>query len=179
MNKYYIGTIIDHVITQPEFKIPPQKAEIQKLIDMVKPGDTVITSSLVNFSRAYITMVEKLNEFIEKGVRVIAPAENYDSDKYKDLPWIAQYEWQKKYDKNSKIVIRKNQAQGIERAKQKGKFKGHGEITLKDLKGFDSYYAQLMNHQITKTEMAKELGISRPTLDKLIKSVENIETKEN
>ncbi len=170
---------IDYVIIQPEYQKKPQTTEIQNLIDKVKPGDTVITTSLVNFSRAYIIMVEKLNAFLNKGVRVIATMEGYDSDKFKDQPWLSQYEWQKKYDENRNIVLRKKQSEGIEKAKQEGKFKGHGEITTKDLKKFYYYHALLINHQITKTQMAKELGISRPTLDKLIKSAENIEAWEN
>ncbi len=167
---------IDRVIIQKEYAKKPQKTEIYKLIDKVQPGDIVITSSLVNFSRAYISMVEKLNAFLEKDVRVIAYKEHYDSDKYKDKPWLTQYEWQKKYDENRNIVLRANQAKGIEKAKQEGKFKGHNNARYQDFKDFTDLYAKLKAHEITKIKMATELGVSRPTLDRLIKDYVLYET---
>ena len=75
---------IDSVIVQSEYKTKPNITEIQKLLNKVQPGDIIITSSLVNFSRAHITMIETLNAFLSKEVRIIAPMEGYDSAKYKD-----------------------------------------------------------------------------------------------
>lgn len=60
------------------------------------------------------------------------------------------------------------QKEGIALAKAEGKYKGRKEINI-DSDTFEMMYSKYMNREINKTELAKQLGISRPTLDKLIK----------
>src|SRR5699024_10818058 len=61
------------------------------------------------------------------------------------------------------------QREGIAQAKKEGKYKGRKEVDIKD---FDLHYQRYMNREVNKSQLAKELGISRPTLDKLIKEYE-------
>lgn len=57
---------------------------------------------------------------------------------------------------------------GIERAKAEGKFKGRKRIEIDDTI-FQEYYNKYITRQMNKSQIAKELKISRPTLDKLLK----------
>ena len=61
-----------------------------------------------------------------------------------------------------------NQRAGIERAKAEGKYKGRKAVEIED-STFTEQYTRYMNREITKTELAKILKVSRPTLDKIIK----------
>lgn len=56
---------------------------------------------------------------------------------------------------------------GIERAKKEGKFKG-GKPKQINEELLKVYIDKINNHEITKTEAAKILKISRPTLNKYI-----------
>ena len=58
------------------------------------------------------------------------------------------------------------QKEGIAIAKRNGKYKGRKPFTSDK---FDGLYSQYLRREITKSELAKQLGISRPTLDKLIR----------
>lgn len=58
---------------------------------------------------------------------------------------------------------------GIEKAKLDGVFKGRKPV---DIPNFSEYYQRLKAKQITKTSLAAELKITRPTLDRLIKDFE-------
>ena len=58
------------------------------------------------------------------------------------------------------------QREGIEIAKKKGKYKGRKEVKIDN---FEEHYNRYMNREINKSQLAKELNVSRPTLDKLIK----------
>ena len=58
------------------------------------------------------------------------------------------------------------QREGILIAKREGKFKGG---TKKQVKNFEIYYRQYQERELNKTELAKKLKISRPTLDRMIK----------
>lgn len=58
-----------------------------------------------------------------------------------------------------------NQQVGIENAKKQGKYKGRKH---KVIPNFDAYYRRYINREISKSDLARELNISRPTLNKYI-----------
>lgn len=58
------------------------------------------------------------------------------------------------------------QKEGISIAKRNGKYKGRKPFSSDK---FEELYALYLSREMNKSELAKRLGISRPTLDKLIK----------
>ena len=56
------------------------------------------------------------------------------------------------------------QREGIAIAKREGKYKGRKNIVITDI---GQYYERYMNREASKAELARELGVSRPTLDRL------------
>lgn len=60
---------------------------------------------------------------------------------------------------------------GIEKAKKEGKFKG-GKIKKINKEKYLKLKMQYFNHQITKSEFAIFLNVSRPTLNKILKEEE-------
>ena len=57
------------------------------------------------------------------------------------------------------------QREGISIAKAKGKYKGRKSVTIPD---FEKHYERYMRREVSKAQLARELGISRPTLDRLM-----------
>ena len=57
------------------------------------------------------------------------------------------------------------QREGIAIAKRNGIYKGRKPVSIPN---FELYYSKYLSREISKTQLAKELGISRPTLDKII-----------
>ena len=57
------------------------------------------------------------------------------------------------------------QREGIAIAKRKGTYKGRKATDIPD---FAKHYNRYINREISKSKLAAELNISRPTLDKLI-----------
>lgn len=57
------------------------------------------------------------------------------------------------------------QREGIAIAKRNGIYKGRKAITIPN---FEKHYQRYLSREINKSQLAKELDISRPTLDKLI-----------
>lgn len=62
------------------------------------------------------------------------------------------------------------QREGIAIAKRNGVYSGHKPFKSDK---FEDLYSQYINREINKTEFAKLLGTSRPTLDKLIREHES------
>lgn len=56
------------------------------------------------------------------------------------------------------------QREGIAIAKRQGKYKGRKPTTVPDL---SRHYDRYQRREISKAALARELGISRPTLDKM------------
>lgn len=69
----------------------------------------------------------------------------------------------------TQILNKKLQKIGIEKARQEGKFKGRKPISIPN---FKKHYSRYINGEVNKVQLAIELGITRPTLDKLIKESE-------
>lgn len=74
------------------------------------------------------------------------------------------------------ITHKEAQHIGIEKAKKMNKYKGRKPVNIPN---FELYYRMLCNKDITKTALAKELNITRVTLDKLIDKYESVYLKEN
>ncbi|MCX4292424.1 MAG: hypothetical protein OSJ36_11650, partial [Odoribacter sp.] len=61
------------------------------------------------------------------------------------------------------------QREGIAIAKRQGKYKGRTPVTVPDL---PRHYERYQRREISKAALARELGISRPTLDRLFAGLE-------
>lgn len=60
------------------------------------------------------------------------------------------------------------QHEGIEIAKKNGAYKGRKPINI-SIPDFEKHYQKYLSREISKSKLAEELNISRPTLNKLIK----------
>ncbi len=63
------------------------------------------------------------------------------------------------------------QREGIAIAKREGKYKG-GQVKKIDQDLFSKLYSKYSSRKLTKVQFAKELGISRPTLDRILHECE-------
>jgi DNA invertase Pin-like site-specific DNA recombinase len=70
-----------------------------------------------------------------------------------------------------RMNLLERQREGIAIAKKQGKFKGR---KVKDVPDFEKHYARYKNRELNKAQLAAEMKITRPTLDKLIKEREGI-----
>lgn len=148
---------------------------LEKLRQTVKAGDVVIASELSRLGRNLKDCIEIFEEFIDKGVQVIADKEGIDSNSstYKLLLGIFG------------AVAEMERETTIERIQQsadyykehgetaKGKKWGRAKKTAEELpKNFKKYYDQLQAHEINKAEMARLLNVSRQGLYKWLKLYE-------
>lgn len=141
------------------------RPQLQSMLEFVREGDTVYIhdfSRLARSTKDLLDIVEKLNA---KGVHLVSNKENIDSSTPTGklmltmIGAIAEFERQN---------LLERQREGIAIAKREGKFKG-GQVKQIDEETFNEAYSRYKLRKITKKDLAAELGISRPTLDKLLK----------
>ncbi len=142
----------------------------EQLINNACIGDIVVTSSLINFSNSLSGVLRTIRLLNEKEVRVVALLEDFDSSSEQGKAFIYSIPLLQKYNRNCNNERITRQRKGIKKAKAEGKFttQGRKPITSDKLEHYEEYLSSFQNGELSKTEFARRLGISRPTLDKLI-----------
>lgn len=69
-----------------------------------------------------------------------------------------------------RAMILERQREGIAIAKRQGKYKGRKRIRIDNI---GDYYQRYITRQASKVQLAKELKVSRNTLDRLFKNYIN------
>ncbi len=169
LKKYDIERWYEEKISAKDMNRP----KLQEMLDFAREGDTIIVhdfSRLARNTKDLLDIVENLNG---RGITLISNKENLDTSTPAGKLMLtmlgAIYEFER-----ANLLDR--QREGIAIAKAQGKYKGRKEVKINEDK-FAELYEKYLRRETTKPKMAQELGISRPTLDKIIK--QHIEDNES
>lgn len=138
------------------------RPQLNAMLDYVREGDTVYVHDFSRLARSTKDLLFITEQLQQKGVEFFSDKERIDTSTPTGklmltmIAAIAEFERQTLLDR---------QREGIAIARQKGVYKGRKKV---EVKNFDRYYDRYMRREITKSGIAKELGISRPTVDRLI-----------
>lgn len=138
------------------------RPKLQELLEFVREGDTLYIhdfSRLARSTKDLLDIVELLNN---KGVALISNKENIDTSTPTGKLMLTMIGAINEFERTNLL---ERQREGIAIAKRNGVYKGRKAVTIPN---FDYHYNRYMSREISKSQLAKELGISRPTLDKLI-----------
>lgn len=164
---------IDRWYTEKVSAKDTNRPQLLAMLDFVREGDTIYIHDLSRLARStkdLLSIVEMLND---KGVDLVSNKENIDSRTASGklmltmIAAIYEFERQNLLERQREgIAIQKE----LDKTRPKGqkKYMGRKEIMIDD-DVFTKAYDRYMRREITKTALAKELKVSRPTLDKLIK----------
>lgn len=130
---------------------------LQAMMDFVREGDSVIVESISRFARNTKDLLELTEQLNSKQVQFISQKENIDTNtpagKFMLTIFGAVAELEREY-------IRQRQREGIEIAKEEGKYKGR---PAKQINNFEEIYVQWKKGKLTATSASKQLEISRST----------------
>lgn len=148
-----------------------QRPKLQELMNFAREGDTIHVHDFSRLARSTKDLLAIVETLTEKGITLVSNKENIDTSTPTGklmltmIGAIAEFE---------RACILDRQREGIAIAKRDGKYTGGKR---KRVHGFEAGYARYKERAITKAQLAKELHISRPTLNKLIAEYE--EGKQN
>ena len=137
---------------------------LQEMMEYIREDDTVYVEEFSRLGRSTADLLQIVQTIEDAGAKFISLKENFDTStpagrlQMTMMAAIAEFE---------RAMILERQREGIAIAKKAGKYKGRKKISVPDI---EVYYQRYMQRQATKTSLAKELGISRTTLDKLFNS---------
>lgn len=140
------------------------RPKLQEMLDFCREGDTIYIHDFSRLARSTKDLLDIVESLKEKGVHLVSNKENIDSSTPQGKLMLTMIAAIYEFERENML---ERQREGIAIAKREGKFKGRRPLELDD---FDKYYELYVSRQITKSEMARKLNISRPTLDKMIKA---------
>ncbi len=138
------------------------RPELKKMLDFCREDDTIY---IHDFSRIARSVKDLLNivEFLEKkGCHLVSDHENIDTSTPTGRLMLTMIGAINEFERTNLL---ERQREGIAIAVREGRYKGRKAVSVPN---FQQAYDRYMRRELSKTALAKELGISRPTLDKLI-----------
>lgn len=142
------------------------RPKLQEMLSFVRQGDTLHIHDFSRLARSTKDLLEIVELLNTKGVTLISNKENIDTSTATGkllltvVAAIAEFE---------RTNLLERQREGIAIAKRNHVYKGRKPISIPD---FETHYQKYKNREITKVQLARELNISRPTLDKLIANIQ-------
>ena len=133
------------------------RPELQKMLDYVRKGDTVIVESISRFARNTRDLLELVDRLAKKEVEFVSQKEAIDTTtptgKFMLTVFAAVAELEREY-------ILQRQREGIELAKAKGAYKGRKPI---ERDNFDAVVTIWRRGEITAVEAMRRLDMKPST----------------
>lgn len=141
------------------------RPEFNKMIDYVREGDIVYVTEWSRLSRSTMDLLTTLTKLEEKGVIVKSVKEDFDTSTPQGKLILTVFAAISQFERE---LILQRQAEGIEIAKQQGKYKGRKcKEYDKDL--LNQVISGLADKSLTVTKAAELLGVTRATVYNILK----------
>lgn len=156
------------------------RPEYQKMKLVLQPDDILILHSIDRLGRNYDMIIEEWQDLARRGVGVkvldMFLIDTTNKEKSLDGKFLADLVLQilSYVAERERINTKERVRQGVEQAKQRGVYEESAKKRAKTM-GYDinwiefyQFYEQYLIGEINKTQLAKKLKISMPTLNKRI-----------
>lgn len=141
------------------------RPQLQAMLDYVREGDTVYIHDFSRLARSTKDLLELVEQLQSKGVHLVSNKENLDTGTPTGKLMLTMIAAINEFERENLL---ERQREGIALAKEAGKYQG-GQVKRIKEQDFNSAYERYQRRELNKKELAAELKISRPTLDKLLK----------
>ena len=158
MEKYNIEKWFTEKVSAKDTNRP----KLQELLEFAREGDTVHIHDFSRLARSTKDLLDIVDALNQKGVNLVSNKENIDTSTPTGKLMLTMIGAINEFERANLL---ERQREGIAIAKREGKYSGRKRKSVQD---FDKYYDQFMKREINKSQFAKLIGVSRPTLDKLI-----------
>lgn len=141
------------------------RPQLQAMLEFVREGDIVYVHDFSRLARSTEDLLHIIEQLHTKGVALISNKEKLDTGTPTGKLLVTMIAAINEFERANLL---ERQREGIAIAKKAGKYTGGKPKAINQ-----ELYTQLLEdyrtRKITKRTFAKELGVSRPTLDRLLK----------
>ena len=140
------------------------RPQLQAMLEFAREGDTIYVHDFSRLARSTSDLLQIVELLQRKKIHLVSNKENIDTATPTGKLMLTMIGAINEFERQN---ILERQKEGIAIAKASGKYKGRCPVRLEPQK-FEAAYLQYQTRQISKKEMARRLGVSRPTLDRLL-----------
>mgnify|MGYP004474888399 FL=1 len=149
------------------------RPKLQELLEFAREGDTIHVHDFSRLARSTKDLLDIVEQLTQKNIYLVSNKENIDTSTPTGKLMLTMIGAINEFERYNLL---ERQREGIAIAKRNGKYTGGKR---KNVPNFENGYQRYLRREISKVELAKELRISRPTLDKLIKEYKEEHTNAN
>lgn len=142
---------------------------LDEMMKFVREGDTVIVESISRFARSTKDLLNLTDELNEKNVRFVSKKETIDTDTPQGKFMLTVFGAMAQLEREQ---TRQRQTEGIEIAKQQGKYTGRKPIEV-DEREFTEQYRLWKAGETQPKYMMKRLGLKPATFYRKVKEYED------
>lgn len=165
-----IGIPLDRVFVETETGYSVKnRIQLKNLKDYVRDDDIVFVECMDRLGRNSYDLDEIVEFLLKKGVQINFVREGIQLGKKNDIMSKLAYDMMKSFIHFFSQLAKERQRIGIEKAKKEGKYKGRKRIL--DVERMRYMNDQVANTRKSKSQIAREMGISRFTLYKYLDKV--------
>ena len=166
LRKYNIEKWFEEKVSGKDANRP----KLREMLDFVREKDTVYVHDFSRLARSTKDLLDIVELLSQKKVHLVSNKENIDTStpngKLMLTMLAAIYEFERTNlleRQREGIAVKKEQDKSL--PPEKRTYKGRKPIHVPN---FAAEYEKYCRREMTKVQLAKKLGVSRPTLDKLI-----------
>ncbi len=162
MQYYGVEKIFSEKISAKDTNRP----QLAELLTFARENDTIYIHSFSRLARNTQDLLKIVQDLNSRGIHLVSKKEDIDTSTATGrllltvIAAICQFEREN---------LKERQMEGIAIAKKAGVYKGRKPVSVEN---FAEHYERWRTRQVTKVQLAKELGISRQTLYKLFAEYE-------
>lgn len=168
LGKYKIDKWFSEKVSGKNIK---DRTQLNAMLDWVRDGDTVYVLDFSRLARSTKDLLDITERLKKKSVQLVSLKENLDTSTATGKLMLTMIAAINEFERQNLL---ERQAEGIAIAKKQGKYKGRKKIVVKD---FEKYYDAYMSRETSKSGLARKLGVSRPTVDRLIRELKEGKVK--
>lgn len=159
LNSYGCTEILTEKISGTKTSRP----ELSRLKDKIRPGDTVVVESFSRLGRSTKDLINLVNYFEEKNIKLISLKENFDTATPQGKLMMTVFQAFSQFERD---LIVERTSEGLKSARARGRVGGRPKIDNKSIeKAIKLYHTDTYS----VNEIVETTGISRATLYRYLK----------
>ena len=154
------------------------RAELNKLLNIVKTGDTIVSTEVSRITRSTKQLCDIIELAKEKHIKLVLGNFVVDCSKELDPMTEGMLKMMGVFSELERNIISQRVKSGMDNAKAKGKAIGRPSTTADDIPSvFYKHYPKYKNGEITKKDFSRLCSLSYPTIYKYLEIVDKSDNK--
>ncbi len=167
------GVADDNIYLEYESGLKENRAELNRLLNGVNFGDTIISTEVSRITRSTKQLCEIIEFAKDRHIKLVLGNFVVDCTKELDPMTEGMLKMMGVFSELERNIISQRVKSGMENAKAKGKPIGRPHTTAEDIPNvFYRHYPKYKNGEINKKEFARLCDVSYPTIYKYLNIIE-------